>query len=192
VKAASSWPPNRIHIVGASGSGTSSLGIALAAKFGHRHLDTDEFFWVRTDPPFRVKRTREERLALLRQAVRQSTAWVLSGSLCGWGDPLIREFELVVFLPVPTQVRLARLRTRETERYGQHAIAPGGELHGAHVEFLEWASRYDIGGPEMRSRALHEAWLSRLPCSVVRLEGDLSINAQLAKIERASKGTGRE
>src|SRR5437660_12581847 len=111
--------PNRVNIVGASGSGTSSLGVAMAARFGHRHLDTDDFFWVRTDPPFREIRPRGERLASLRQALRQSPAWVLSGSLCGWGDPLIPEFELVVFLVVPTSVRLARLRAREIERFGQ-------------------------------------------------------------------------
>jgi adenylate kinase family enzyme len=166
--------PNRIHIVGASGSGTTSLGLAMAARYGHRHLDTDDFFWVRTDPPYREKRPREERLALLRQALGE-TRWVLSGSLCGWGDPLIPEIELVVFLVVPTPVRLERLRVREIGRYGQHAIAPGGDRYAAHVEFLEWAGRYDTGGLEVRSRALHEAWLAKFPCEVVRLEGDLSL-----------------
>ena len=95
----------------------------------------------------------EARLALLRPALAGSAAWVLSGSLCGWGDPLIPEFELVVFLVVPTEVRLARLRAREAARYGREAIAPGGALHGAHLEFLDWAGRYDTGDVEMRSRA---------------------------------------
>jgi adenylate kinase family enzyme len=167
--------PDRIHIVGASGSGTTSLAAELAGRYGHRHLDTDDFYWRRTDPPFREKRPPEERLASLRTTFQEAKRWVLSGSLCGWGDPLIPEFELVVFLLVPTPVRLARLRAREIERYGRQAIAPGGALHEAHVEFLEWAGRYDTGDPEMRSRAMHEAWLAALPCSVVRLEGDVSI-----------------
>lgn len=175
--------PTHVHIVGASGSGTTSLAAAIATRYGHRHLDTDDFFWVRTDPPYREKRPREKRLALLRHALGGSNSWVLSGSLCGWGDPLIPEFELVVFLAVPTPVRLARLRMREIERYGEHAIAPGGALHGAHVEFLEWAGRYDTGGLEVRSRALHEAWLATLPCAIVRLEGNLSVAEQLAAIE---------
>src|SRR5207249_3761430 len=66
--AASVRTPSRVHIVGASGSGTTSLGGALAARFGHRHLDTDDFFWVRTDPPYREKRPREERLTSPRPA----------------------------------------------------------------------------------------------------------------------------
>ena len=165
-----------------SGSGTSSLAAELAGRYGHRHLDTDDFYWRRTDPPFREKRPPEERLASLRTTFQEAKRWVLSGSLCGWGDPLIPEFEVVVFLLVPTPVRLARLRAREIERYGRQAIAPGGALHEAHVEFLEWAGRYDTGDPEMRSRAMHEAWLAALPCSVVRLEGDLSIVEQRERI----------
>ena len=169
-------------MLGASGSGTTTLGIEIAARFGHRHLDTDDFFWLPTDPPFRERRPVGERLAGLRRALRESSAWVLTGSLCGWGDPLIPEFELVVYLAVPTPVRLARLRAREVRRYGAPAIAPGGPLHAAHVEFLEWAGRYDSGGPDMRSRAMHEAWLAALPCPVVRLDGDEPVAEPRARI----------
>ncbi len=175
--------PRRLHVFGASGSGTTSLASALAARHGHRHLDTDDFFWLPTDPPYREKRPREMRLELLRRALGEAPAWVLSGSLCGWGDPLIAEFDLVIFLAVPTEVRLTRLRAREVERYGEEATAPGGSRHEAHVEFLRWASRYDAGGLEMRSRALHDVWLSALPCPTLHLEGDRPVAEQLARIE---------
>src|SRR3989442_10155375 len=149
--------PSRIHIFGASGTGTTSLASALAARHGHRHVDTADFYWLRTDPPYRHPRPRAERLAMLRIALAESASWVLSGSLCGWGDPLVPEFELVVFLVVPSDVRLTRLRAREIARYGLDAIAPGGSRHQAYVEFLDWCAGYDGGGLDMRSRALHEA-----------------------------------
>ena len=175
--------PDRIHIFGASGSGTTTLALAIAEKQGHRFLDTDDFFWAPTDPPFQEKRPRDQRIAMLRQSMLGSVPWVLSGSLCGWGDPLIPEFDLVVFLLVPTPVRMARLLAREIERYGRRAIMARGERHQAHVDFLEWAGGYDTGGPEMRSRTFREAWLSALPCAVLRLEGDQSVGEQLAQIE---------
>lgn len=177
----------RIHILGASGSGTTSLASALAAKHGHRHLDTDDFFWLPTEPPFQTPRPREVRLTRLRAALVESPAWVLSGSLCGWGDPLIPQFELVVFLAVSTETRMERLRARELKRYGREAIAPGGSMHQAHVAFMEWAARYDDGEPVERSHALHDAWLARLTCRVVRLEGDRPIAAQLALVEAVAK-----
>jgi adenylate kinase family enzyme len=175
--------PPRIHIFGASGSGTTTLAATLAAKHGHRHLDTDDFYWLPSDPPYRHVRRREERLDLLRRTLAANQSWALSGSLCGWGDPFIPEFDLVVFLVVPSEVRLARLRAREVERYGREAIAPGGALHGSHTEFLDWAARYDAGGLDMRSRALHEAWLAALPGPTLRLEGDRPVAEQLARVE---------
>lgn len=175
--------PGRIHIFGSSGSGTSSLAREIAGKYGHRHLDTDDYYWLPTSPPFRETRPAEQRLALLRRAFAESSAWVFSGSLCGWGDPLVPEFQMIVFLAVPTPIRLARLARREATRYGPEAIAPGGPLRQAHEEFLDWAARYDTGGPEMRSRAMHEAWLAGLACPVVRLEGDLTPDEQIRRIE---------
>ncbi len=182
---------SRVHILGASGSGTSTLAAALAAAHGHRHLDTDDFFWLPSDPPFQHRRPHDERLATLGAALAETPRWVLSGSLCGWGDPFIPEFELVVFLLVPTATRLARLRARERARYGAEAIAPGGPLHKASVEFLEWAAGYDAGDPEMRSRAMHEAWLAGLPGPVLRLEGDRPVVEQLERVEASMGVSGR-
>ncbi|HYB40353.1 MAG TPA: hypothetical protein VEL75_01220, partial [Candidatus Methylomirabilis sp.] len=125
------------------------------------------------------------------RALRASSSWVLSGSLCGWGDSLIPEFEMVVFLTVPAPVRLARLRAREVARYGRQAIAEGGELHRFHVTFLDWAGSYDAGGVEIRSRALHEAWLAALPGPILRLEGDRSVEEQLAQLEAGMDGSRR-
>ena len=41
----------RIHIVGPSSSGTTTLGGALAGRLACPHLDTDTLFWEATDPP---------------------------------------------------------------------------------------------------------------------------------------------
>ena len=180
--------PNRIHIFGASGSGTTTLASALATRYGHRHLDTDNLYWLQTDPPYQQSRPPDVRLEMLRGMLDESSSWVLSGSLCGWGDPLIARFELVIFLVVPTETRLVRLKARELERYGYEAIAAGGRMHQTHVEFLDWAGRYDAGGLEIRSRTLHEAWLATLPCPVLRLEGDQPVFEQLEQIQQVCKG----
>lgn len=172
--AAEKMTPRHIHILGASGSGTTTLGQALASQLGCPHLDTDSFFWLPTDPPFQVKREREERQRLLMKELTCRPQWVLSGSLCGWGDLAIPLFTHVVFLWLPTEVRLARLRQREQQRF-QEAVQPGGSLFGAHWRFLEWAAGYDTGDESMRSRQLHETWLAALPCPVVRVERDLPV-----------------
>ena len=68
----------RINIMGAAGSGVSTLGRALAQRIGGEHFDTDDFCWLPTDPPFRKQREVPERLKLLDAALRDSDRWVLS------------------------------------------------------------------------------------------------------------------
>ena len=178
----------RVHILGASGSGTTTLGRALAAKLGCPHLDTDDFFWLGTDPPFQHIRERSQRQEMLGTELGRRRAWVLSGSLCGWGDMFIPLFELVVFLWVPPDIRLGRLRERERERYGAADLAPGGARHAAYETFMAWAAGYDDGldVPE-RCRRLHEQWLAALPCPVERFMDAGSTEDHLAQIVGGSR-----
>lgn len=56
----------RIHITGASGSCTSTLGRAVAGALGAPFVDADDCYWLPTETPFTVKRAPDERLSLLR------------------------------------------------------------------------------------------------------------------------------
>ena len=76
----------RIHILGASGSGVSTLGQALAEQLGCPSVDVDDYFWPPSDPPFQTIRDRQERQALLGADLDPDAPWVVSGSLCGRGD----------------------------------------------------------------------------------------------------------
>jgi adenylate kinase family enzyme len=176
----------RIHIVGASGSGTTTLGRALATRLACAHLDTDDFYWLPTQPPFQHRRPLTERQALLGDALARHGSWVLSGSLCGWGDAFIPQFDRVVFLWIPADLRLARLRERERARYGA-AIAPGGPLRAMYEAFMAWAAGYDdeLEPPE-RCRRLHEQWLAALPCPVERILDAGPTEAHVDTILRAS------
>ena len=106
-------------------------------------------------------------------------AWVVSGSLCRWGDVAIPLFELVVFLFIPHDIRMERLRRRVPARFGKR-ILPGGDMYEQSQAFLAWAASYDDGGLEIRSRQLHDQWLSTLPCPIIGFEGEYTIEEQLA------------
>ena len=152
---------------------------------GFPHLDTDDVFWIQTNPPFRTVRERAERQELLRQAVEKTDAWVLSGSLCGWGDFAMPMFDLAVFLWLPTNVRMQRLQKREIDRYGPEIENASDPRYETHKGFLEWAAAYDTGGLDMRSKAMHEKWIATLPCPVVRIEHDRTIPENLQTVLNA-------
>jgi adenylate kinase family enzyme len=169
----------RIHILGASGSGTTTLGRALAARLQCLHCDTDDYFWLLTDPPYTHQRERLERQRLLMEDITVHDSWVISGSLCGWGDVAIPLFELVVFLSIPHDVRMERLRRREHARFRER-ILPGGDMYEQSQAFLAWAASYDEGGLDIRSRQRHDQWLSTLPCPILCFEGEYTLEEQLA------------
>lgn len=173
-----------IHVLGGSGSGTTTLARNLCKDFGHLHLDTDDYFWEKTDPPFTTIRPVPERLAQLRYKFQDHAKWILSGSLVGWGDVFIPEFDLVVFLTLPHEVRMQRLKDREISRYGLEAISEGGHLHEAHQKFMDWAAQYDTADETMRSLKLHQNWLKQFKVPVVHLSGLLSYPEQLKSIEQ--------
>ncbi|MGE0765764.1 MAG: adenylate kinase [Hyphomicrobiaceae bacterium] len=164
----------RVYITGASCAGVTTLGRALADKLDIQHLDVDDFFWMPTDPHFTVKRGAEERVRLIRQRQGES-GWALTGSLDGWGDGLIDNADLIVFVVTPTPVRLDRLLARERGRFGDR-IMPGGDMHAIHVAFREWASRYDDPLFSGRNRARHDAWLSSQTVPVIRCDGTLAVD----------------
>lgn len=162
--------------MGASGSGTTTLGEALSREFGYRHLDSDDFFW-------KVKYTdiwpKQKRLELLQSEIVKQDNWILSGSCMGWGDPLIEEFDLVIFLSVPNDERMKRLYQRELDR-GRDV-----EAETFHT-FIEWANSYETGGLDVRSRKSQELWLEKITCPVLRLSGLESVNERIEAVVKTT------
>lgn len=173
-----------IHIFGASGAGTTTLGRKLCQAPGFTLLDTDDYFWAPAKLKYTVKREPGERVALMEQALAGAEHAVISGSLVDWGDALIPRFTLAVRLATDTELRIQRLKAREREEFGER-IDPGGDYYENHQEFLEYARAYDTGGMNMRSRAKHDEWQKRLQCPLLVLSGGEDPAKNAAKIFQA-------
>ena len=174
----------RIHVFGASGSGTTTLGTALAQELDIAHVDTDEFYWKKTDPPFRKKNTPAHRVAKIREKVQDESGWILTGSICGWGDPFIDEFTLAVLLELDPVLRMERLLARENERYGNR-IAKGGDMYKQHVEFVDWAKSYDTATEGVRCRTVHLEWMGSLGCPVIILDSSQTVQVLALEVVNA-------
>jgi len=171
----------KIHIFGASGSGVSTLGRVLALELQVPFFDADDYYWKQTDPPFIEAIPVEERKNLLKNAVADKKSWVVSGTLVSWGDSIQDEFDFAVYLSVPAEERIRRLKRRETEKFGSR-IEIGGDMHDAHLKFLYWAAQYDEGYMGGRSKTKHEAWIKALKCLVLRIDGIVSTEEALSRV----------
>jgi hypothetical protein len=136
-------------------------------------LDTDDLYWLPTDPPYRQKRDTHERRALLRERLAESKEIVVAGSVMEWDAESEDSFDLIVFLYAPADVRVARLRARELAQLGR-----------VDEEFIVWAAQYDVGTMEGRSLPRHLAWLAKRRCPVIRLSSTVPVDELLARVSR--------
>jgi hypothetical protein len=157
---------SRLQVTGASGSGTTTLARAVADAWAVPHADVDDYFWLPTDPPYVDQRPEAERLALMEQVFLPRDAWVLSGSMMGWGDSVVARCDAVVFLTLDTAERMRRIEAREQVRQVRGRVD-----QAALSAFLTWARSYDDPSFDGRSRARHEEWLATLTCPILRLDG---------------------
>ena len=168
-----------IHIFGASGSGTSTLGRLIRDSLGYFFMDTDDYFWEATDPPYQITRNPSDRIALMKNDIASHDKIVISGSLVDWGDELIPLFRLAVRMETDTATRIARLKAREREHFGNR-IDAGGDMYENHQSFIEWAKGYDTGDLNTRSKARHDVWQKQLQCPLILVDGGLPLEKNLA------------
>ena len=160
-----------ILITGAAGAGTTTLAAALARHLRCPHIEADDFLWLPSQPPYLHLADRAQRGERLLNAMTAAGRAVVAGSVTGWGQSLEDTFDHVVFLYLPTDLRLERLERREIERFGH-----------AKPEFLDWAASYDNGTAAGRSLERHLQWLSERACPVLKLEGDMPTADRLQRV----------
>jgi shikimate kinase len=112
----------RTYITGFMGSGKSTVGPLLAERLGYEFVDLDllieahegksvpEIFHERGEPDFRSLERRELGLLSARERIVVATG---GGALTDAGSrELIRRSGLMVYLEVPVEILIARLRGR--------------------------------------------------------------------------------
>jgi hypothetical protein len=58
-------------------------------------------------------------------------------------------------------------------------------MHANHLAFMAWARGYDAEGFTGRSKRMHEEWLKRFACPVIRLDGEMTTNEQVRAVVSA-------
>ena len=147
------------------------LGRALAARYGAAFCDSDDFFWLPTDPPYKVQCPPADRLTRLLSRLAEQPRVVVAGSVQEWGLQIEDAFDLIVFLRVPTEVRLARLRQRDLDRFGR-----------VNTGFLAWAAQYELGVLKGRSLPKQLSWLGERNCEVLRLTGSQAVEQYVDQV----------
>ena len=163
----------KIQVFGASGSGKSTLAADLANHLNCKHLESDNYYWKKTNPPYQEKTLVNERLQNLAQDFDRYENVVISGSLIDWGDKWLSGFDFGIFLFVPPEIRIQRLLDREKQRYGS-ALENDPVIKQTSKEFLDWAKQYDNPEFDGQSLHLHKTWMKKLQFPILTIDGNSS------------------
>lgn len=98
--------------------------------------------------------------------------WVLSGACDEWGKELTDQADLIVFTTLATPLRMERLRSRERARFGER-IEEGGDMFQIHIDFMEWAKRYNDPNFCGRNFGMHERWLAKQNKPILKVDSEL-------------------
>lgn len=171
----------KILTFGGSGCGKTTLGKELEKMTDFVHLDSDDYYWEKTQLPFQKKIPLSIRNENLKVDFNRFKKVIVSGSMITWGKEWETSFDLVIFMYLKNNERMKRLKKREIERYGEMLIKNKKTKENSQ-EFLEWANQYENPNFDGRTLKIHKDWIELFDCKVLRIDGEMKLNYNIKKI----------
>ncbi|MFD2562103.1 AAA family ATPase [Aquimarina rubra] len=171
----------KVLIFGASGSGTTTLAKEIEKNTDFVHLDVDDYYWKKTEPPFQEKIPLTERNKYLKADFQKYKNVIISGSMVSWGKEWETIFDLAIFIHLDNEERMHRLYQREKQRYGEK-LYTDQKIQQTSKAFLDWANEYENPDFEGRSLKIHMNWMESLDCKVLRINGKMILKNKTEKV----------
>lgn len=165
--------PKGIVVIGANGSGKSTLGRELAHILQYKYMDIEDYYFVKSEIPYSVARSREECLAFMLDDIEKYTSFVMSAVNGDFGEKINAMYECAVFMSAPLEIRLERIKQRAYKQHGER-VCEGGDMFDQEKKFYNFVA----------SRTLSEVekWAETLLCPVIRVDGTKPVHENTAWI----------
>ena len=153
-----------ILICGLNGAGKSTLGKQLAERLGWQFIDNEDLYFPKTDTKYAYSdpRGKEEVIRLLEEKIEKDRCFVFAAVKGDYGDKLISLVDCIVVIDVPREIRLARVRERSFQKFGERILAGGDLAERENAWFAQ---------VEHRPEDYVEKWLETIDCPVIHVDG---------------------
>lgn len=165
-----------ILICGLNGAGKSTLGRALAQHCDLRFIDNEDLYFSKNDPAYlyATERSRQEVEQLLLEEMNASRKGFVFTSVKGdYSQAAINRFSCSVWVRIPRELRLERVRNRSFQKFGDRML-PGGDLHEQEERFFSFV--------QARPENLVEEWLRTVSFPVIPVDGTKPVEENIAYI----------
>jgi hypothetical protein len=128
-------------------------------------MDIEEYYFEKSEIPYTIARSREERLRLMLADIEKYRSFVLSAADGDFGDTIPQFYELAVYLSAPLELRLERVKKRAYDQHGNR-IRKGGDMHEQEQKFFDFVAS--------RPLSKIDQWAETLVCPVIRIDGTMN------------------
>ena len=112
----------KLFIIGAAGSGKTTLARRIGGLLRLEMTNLDDLFWVNNGKNYGVKRPEPERDALFREVLRRES-WIIEGAYVEWPRQGIDEADTILYL----DIGIPELRRRVVLRFIKRKLGKDNE-----------------------------------------------------------------
>lgn len=169
---------NKIIVCGGNGAGKSTLGKQLAQQLGWKFMDIEDYYFPEknADYDYATARTRDEVADLLVEDMQKYDDFVLASVKGNYGEAVTSMFNCAVFISVPKEIRMERVKKRSYQKFGDRMLQ-GGDLYEQEQSFFDMVER--------RSEKDVTDWLQSMNIPVIQVDGTQSIDSNVKRIMHA-------
>ncbi|OEH93850.1 AAA family ATPase [Bacillus solimangrovi] len=131
----------KIHIIGGSGSGKSTVAKQLSEKYSIPHYDLDAIFWDKNAEQYKIKAPVFIRDNKLKEIVGQPS-WIIEGVYFTWLDPSFALADKIFVLHTPLSVQEERIWSRYYQRKTGLLSSTKKETINSVNELIDWNKKY--------------------------------------------------
>jgi adenylate kinase family enzyme len=105
----------RLFIIGAAGSGKTTLAREIGNKLNIQPVNLDDIFWDNSLNAYGIKRNEIERDKILDEEINKSS-WIIEGAYISWPLKAMKYADKIIYINTPKQIINFRILKRFINR----------------------------------------------------------------------------
>ncbi len=171
----------KILICGENGSGKSTLGKKISQKLNYKFMDIEDYYFNSDDTNYKYEShlTKVEVTKKIVKDIKENNNLVFAAVKFDYGENLVNDFDVVIYINVPLEIRMKRIKERSYQKFGDRILL-GSDLYEKENRFFD----------KVRTRPHNEVkdFLNTLSIPIIEIDGTKEIASNILYILKKLNG----